>query len=75
MDIRHTTSPYIDMDDLAKPWEVNRRLSYEVIEREYMTKGTLKQIASEYYPKKDKEVNEQEQVSTEKPASLTLRLK
>ena len=54
MDIRHTTSPYIDMDDLAKPWEVNRRLSYEVIARECMTKGTLKQIASEYYPKKDK---------------------
>ena len=75
MDIRYTTSPYIDMDDLAKLWEVNRRLSYEVIEREYMTKGALKQIASEYYPKKDKEVNEQEQVSTEKPASLTLRLK
>lgn len=75
MDIRYTTSPYIDMDDLAKLWEVNRRLSYEVIERECMTKGTLKQIASEYYPKKDKEVNEQEQVSTEKPASLTLRLK
>lgn len=75
MDIRYTTSPYIDMDDLAKLWEVNRRLSYEVIEREYMTKGTLKQIDSEYYPKKDKEVNEQEQVSTEKPASLTLRLK
>ena len=75
MDIRHTTSPYIDMDDLAKLWEVNRRLSYEVIEREYMTKGTLNQIASEYYPKKDEEVNEQEQVSTEKPASLTLRLK
>ena len=75
MDIRYTTSPYIDMDDLAKLWEVNRRLSYEVIEREYMTKGTLKQIASEYYTKKDKEVNEQEQVSTEKPASLTLRLK
>ena len=41
MDIRYTTSPYIDMDDLAKLWEVNRRLSYEVIEREYMTKGTL----------------------------------
>ena len=75
MDIRHTTSPYIDMDDLAKPWEVNRRLSCEVIERGYMTKGTLKQIASEYYPKKDEEVKEQEQVSTEKPASLTLRIK
>lgn len=75
MDIRHTTSPYIDMDDLAKPWEVNRRLSCEVIERGYMTKGTLKQIASEYYPKKDEEVKEQEQVSTEKPISLSLRIK
>lgn len=75
MDIRHTTSPYIDMDDLAKPWEVNRKLSCEAIERGYMTKGTLKQIASEYYPKKDEEVKEQEQVSTEKPTSLSLRLK
>ena len=45
MDIRYTTSPYIDMDDLAKLWEVNRRLSYEVIERE---SGVYKNIEDNY---------------------------
>lgn len=75
MDIRYTINPYIDMDDLAKPWEINRRLSSEVIEKEYMTKGTLKQIASEYYLKKDEEKQEQEQIETEASTSLKLKLK
>lgn len=73
MDIRYTTNPYIDMDDLAKPWEINRKLSIENIDKEYLKKGSLKEITSLYYSKKEEEQEKQEveEISTQ----LRLKLK
>lgn len=73
MDIRYTTNPYIDMDDLAKPWEINRKLSLENIDKEYLKKGSLKEIASLYYSKNEDEEEKQEveEISTQ----LRLKLK
>lgn len=73
MDNRYTTNPYIDMDDLAKPWEINRKLSLENIDTEYLKKGTLKEAASLYYPKKEDALEKQE--AEEKSAQLRLKLK
>lgn len=74
MDIRYTTNPYIDMDDLAKPWKINRKLSTEEIEREYIKKGILKEIASIYYPQKDEEIKEETSKTTSQ-VKLSLKLK
>ncbi len=70
MDIRYTTNPYIDMDDLAKPWEINRRLCFEINEKEYITKEILGD-----YPENDEKNKEKEQKENENVVQLTLKMK